>query len=213
MIVAGSKIGSSAAPPDVPVLGFEEELGADSSREEFECIYRTYRSRIYSLCLRMTGNCDQAEDLTQDTFLRAFQKLDTFRGESSFYFWLRRVAINVVLLQFQKPSERREASLDMLAEPDGSADSSSGMQFGGADRHLLSVADRIDLQRALDRLAAGFRAVLLLHDVEGYEHAEVSRRLSCSVGTSKSQLHKARTRMRGFLTEPSGREVLAARPA
>lgn len=149
----------------------------------------------------MTGNPDDADDLTQETFLRLFQKLDTFRGESAFSTWLRRITINVVLLRFQKASWRRETSTEALATPDPVTGCPCQLEFGGFDTHLMDTVDRISLQQAIDRLSPGFKTVLILHDIEGYEHVEISELMGCSVGTSKSQLHKARLKMRELLHE------------
>lgn len=167
--------------------------------DEFEDLYSTYRSRIWSLCLRMTGNPDDAEDLTQETFLRLFQKLDTFRGESAFCTWLRRIAINVVLLRFQKASWRRETSMETFEELDPVTGCPHKVEFGRLDARMMGAVDRVSLQRAIDQLPPGFKAVLILHDIEGYEHVEISELMGCSIGTSKSQLHKARLKMREYL--------------
>lgn len=161
---------------------------------EFEGLYKEYRARVFALCLCMTANRDEAEDLTQDTFVRLFSKLDTFRGESTFYTWLHRVAVNVVLLRFQKASWRRETSLDELTEAGGDT-----LEFGSFDAELTETIDRVDLERAIEQLPPGSKAVLLMHDVEGYQHNEISRQMGCSCGTSKSQLHKARSRVRELL--------------
>jgi RNA polymerase sigma-70 factor (ECF subfamily) len=169
--------------------------------DEFEHIYRMYGPRVRSLCLRMTGNRDEAEDLTQETFLRLLQKLDTFRGESAFYTWLRRVAVNVVLLRFQSASWRRETSLEELTELDPATGSPPKREFGREDTMLLGVVDRIDLQHAIGQLPPGFKAVFVLHDVEGFEHTEISKLMGCSIGTSKSQLHKARLKIRELVHE------------
>jgi len=169
--------------------------------DEFEELYVTYRSRVWSLCLRMTGNPDDAEDLTQETFVRLFQKLDTFRGDSAFCTWLRRIAINVVLLRFQKASWRHETSMEALTTLDPVTGCPIQMEFGGFDTQLMGAVDRISLQRAIDQLPPGFKAVLILHDLEGYEHAEISELMGCSIGTSKSQLHKARLKMRELLQQ------------
>lgn len=175
------------------------------SINEFESLYVSYRPRVWSLCLRMTGNPDDAEDLTQETFVRLFQKLDTFRGDSAFCTWLRRIAINVVLLRFQKASRRHETSMEALAALDTTTGRPHQMEFGGFDPSLMSAIDRITLQRAIDQLPPGFRAVLILHDIQGYEHVEISELMGCSIGTSKSQLHKARLKMREMLRQtPSG---------
>ena len=169
--------------------------------DNFEHIYAMYNARVYYLCLRMTGNADDAEDLSQEAFLRLIQKLGTFRGESAFYTWLRRLAINVVLLRFQSASWRREISLEELTDPDLVFGSPHPREFASVDLELLGAIDRIGLERAIDRLPPGFKAVFVLHDIEGYEHNEISRLLGCSIGTSKSQLHKARLKMRELLGE------------
>lgn len=177
-----------------------------SSPVELEHLYVTYRSRVWSLCLRMTGNTDEAEDLTQETFLRLSQKLDTFRGESTFYTWLRRLTINVVLLRLQSASWRRETSMEALTCPDPITGCPRKQVLCHTDSRLSEMADRIDLQRALDQLPPGFKTVLILHDIEGYEHVEISRLIGCSIGTSKSQLHKARLKMREFLRRRPGKQ-------
>jgi RNA polymerase sigma-70 factor, ECF subfamily len=181
--------------------------------EEFEHLYKAYRARVYSLCLYMTGNSDDAEDLTQETFLRLFCNLDTFRGESAFYTWLRRVAVNVVLLRFQKAYWRRETSLDELMDSDPSSSCSSKKEFGADDRVLLEIIDRVNLERVIDQLPPGFKNVLLLHDLEGYRHTEISKQIGCSLGTSKSQLHKARLRVRELLQDANRNQAREQRLA
>ncbi|MGE5327248.1 MAG: RNA polymerase sigma factor [Deltaproteobacteria bacterium] len=185
----------------------EAELPAavDSSNtphvDTLEDIYTRYNSRVYYLCLQMTGNVEDAEDLSQEAFLRMMQKLDSFRGESAFYTWFRRLAINVVLLKFQKASWRREVSLEELAEPGNCLEPRPQRAFASVDLGLMGAVDRIALERAMERLAPGLKAVFILHDIEGYEHPEIAALLGCSVGTSKSQLHKARLRLRELLNE------------
>lgn len=166
--------------------------------KKFEKLYKTYSLPIYCLCLRMTGNPDDAEDLMQETFVRLFQKHDTFRGESAFYTWLRRLAINQVLLGFDKAYRRRETSLEEMEEPNQPTGDVC-REFGALDAELQIAVERVCLERALRRLPRGFRKILVLHDVEGYEHSEISLRTGRSIGTSKSQLHKARLRMRELL--------------
>ena len=171
----------------------------ESEIDKFEELYTTYRSRVWALCLRMTGNPDDAEDLTQETFVRMFQKLNTFRGESAFCTWLRQIAIHVVLQRFQRASWRRETPIEEVTRPDPTSGCPHKVEFGKADTRLLEAVDRIRLQRAINQLPPGFRAVLILHDIEGYEHVEISELMGCSIGTSKSQLHKARLKMRELL--------------
>ncbi len=189
--------------------GTQSDLSRQSNQaliDEFEDLYRTYRSRVWALCLRMTGNPDDAEDLTQETFIRMFQKLDTFRGESAICTWLRRIAINVVLLRFQKASWRREKSIEELSGVDPITGCPRKMEFGRVDTQLTGAVDRITLQRAIDQLPPGFKSVFILHDIEGYEHVEISELMGCSVGTSKSQLHKARLKLRELLEQAPRKE-------
>lgn len=179
---------------------------------EFEDIYVTYRPRVWALCLRMTGNPDDAEDLTQETFIRIYQKLGTFRGESDFCTWLRRVAINVVLLRFQKASWRRETPIEELSSPDTITGCPHTVEFGKVDGRLLAAIDRIILEQAIEQLPNGFKAVLILHDIEGYGHVEISELMGWSIGTSKSQLHKARLKMRELLGFAAIGEYASPRP-
>ena len=167
-------------------------LAAAGDLKAFEDIYRTYHRRVYSRCLRMTRNASEAEDLTQDVFVQLFRKLKTFRGESSFSTWLHRMTVNAVLMHFRKPVVKSEQT---TYDSDDQHEIFSGRQTAGT----FSVLDRISLDEALAQLAPGYRAVFILHDVEGYEHSQIGEILGCSVGTSKSQLHKARLRLRTLL--------------
>jgi RNA polymerase sigma-70 factor (ECF subfamily) len=165
---------------------------ANGDLAAFERIYQTYYRVVYSRCLRMTRSVAEAEDLTQDVFIQVFRKLKTFRGESSFSTWLHRLTVNAVLMHFRKPRLKYEqTSLDDSA-PDQCVS-------GNESYNKLSIVDRIALNEAIRQLSPGYRAVLILHDVEGYEHSEISEMLGCAVGTSKSQLHKARMKLRRLL--------------
>jgi RNA polymerase sigma-70 factor, ECF subfamily len=165
----------------------------------FERLYQLHCRRVYSLCLRMVGNTAEAEDLTQEAFLQLFRKIATFRGESAFSTWLHRLAVNVVLMRLRKKSAA-ETSLEEVTEPD---EDSGGPRrdFGAPDLRLSGSIDRVNLQRAVDRLPPGYKAVFVLHDVQGYEHNEIADIMGCSIGNSKSQLHKARMRLRELLHE------------
>jgi RNA polymerase sigma-70 factor (ECF subfamily) len=165
----------------------------------FERLYRLHNRRVYSLCLRMVGNTAEAEDLTQEAFLQLFRKIATFRGESAFSTWLHRLAVNVVLMRLRKKSAT-ESSLDEMTEPD---EESGGPRrdFGMPDLRLSGSIDRVNLQRAVDQLPPGYKAVFVLHDVQGYEHNEIADIMDCSIGNSKSQPHKARMRLRELLHE------------
>jgi len=164
--------------------------------ESFEGLYVLHKRRVYSLCLRMTGNTTEAEDLTQEVFLQLYRKIATFRGESAFSTWLHRLAVNVVLMHLRKkglPLVSLEETLEPLQEEGPRKD------IGTRDNVLAGSLDRINLERAIERLPPGYRMVFVLHDVEGYEHNEIAEMLDCSIGNSKSQLHKARMKLRDLL--------------
>lgn len=161
----------------------------------FAALFEAHKRRVYSLCLRMTGDTAEAEDLSQEAFLQLFRKIATFRGESAFSTWLHRLVVNVVLMHLRKKG-LQQVSLD---EVDTSQDEPIKREYGEADKRLLHSIDRITLTHAITELPPGYRAVFVLHDVEGYEHNEIAQILSCSVGNSKSQLHKARLRLRQVL--------------
>jgi RNA polymerase sigma-70 factor (ECF subfamily) len=160
--------------------------------EAFAALFEAHKRRVYSLCLRMTGNTAEAEDLTQEAFLQLYRKISTFRGESAFSTWLHRLAVNVVLMHLRKKG-LQQISLD---EADTSQDEPVKRDYGSDDRRLTGSVDRIGLQKAIADLPPGYRAVFVLHDVEGYEHNEIAEIMKCSVGNSKSQLHKARMKLR-----------------
>jgi len=143
----------------------------------------------------MTGDTAEAEDLSQDAFLQLFRKISTFRGESAFSTWLHRLVVNVVLMRLRKKG-LQQVSLD---EVDTSQEEPVRRDYGEDDRRLLGSIDRIVLGRAIATLPPGYRTVFILHDVEGYEHNEIAQIMNCSVGNSKSQLHKARLKLREHL--------------
>lgn len=174
-------------------------LAQQGDASAFERIYRLHSRRVYALCLRMVGNPAQAEDFTQDAFLQLFRKIGTFRGESAFSTWLHRLAVNVVLMRLRKKS-LSESSLEETTDPD---DESSGPKrdFGGPDLRLSGSLDRVNLERAIEQLPPGYKSIFVLHDVQGYEHNEIAAIMKCSIGNSKSQLHKARMRLRGLLQD------------
>jgi RNA polymerase sigma-70 factor, ECF subfamily len=167
--------------------------------EAFAQLFHAHKAKIYSICLRMTNNSAQAEDLTQDAFLQVFRKLSTFKGNSALSTWLYRIAVNTVLMHFRKKA-LKQISLD---EPSSHDSTLVRREYGGRDRRLSGSVDRITLTRAIRDLPPGYRTIFLLHEVEGYEHQEIAKILDCSVGNSKSQLHKAKLRIREFLTNPA----------
>lgn len=166
--------------------------------DAFATLFHTHKSRIYSLCLRMTNNAAEAEDLAQDAFLQVFRKLATFRGDSALSTWLHRIAVNTVLMHFRRKTPCR-ISLD---EPFLNSDNSktTRREYGTRDGRLETSVSRLALARAISELPEGYRAIFILHEVNGYQHREIAKMLGCSVGTSKSQLHKAKLRIREILT-------------
>jgi RNA polymerase sigma-70 factor, ECF subfamily len=165
----------------------------------FEFLYHLHSRRVYALCLRMVNNPADAEDLMQEAFLQLFRKIGTFRGESAFSTWLHRMTVNVVLMRLRKKS-LPVASLEETTDPD---DETGGPRkdVGAPDLRLSGAVDRVNLERSVEKLPPGYRTVFVLHDVQGYEHNEIAEIMGCSVGNSKSQLHKARTRLRDLLQE------------
>jgi RNA polymerase sigma-70 factor, ECF subfamily len=188
-------------PTDVRELGEAEAIrrAQQGDAEAFERIYRLHNRRVYALCLRMVGNTAEAEDLTQDAFMQLFRKIGTFRGESAFSTWLHRLAVNVVLMRLRKKT-LSETSLDEVTDPDEDA-GGPRKDIGGPDLRLSGSVDRVNLERAVGQLPPGYRSVFVLHDVQGYEHNEIAAIMNCSIGNSKSQLHKARMRLRELLQE------------
>jgi RNA polymerase sigma-70 factor (ECF subfamily) len=160
----------------------------------FEELYARHNRRVFSLCLRMTGNVPEAEDLAQEVFIQLYRKIGSFRGESAFTTWLHRLTVNQVLMHFRKRGVKMEQTTD---------DGETPVQIvkGTEDPARMPVVDRIALDAAVVQLPPGYRTVFVLHDVEGHEHEEIARLLGCSVGTSKSQLHKARMKLRVLLRQ------------
>jgi RNA polymerase sigma-70 factor (ECF subfamily) len=165
----------------------------------FEHLYQLHSRRVYALCLRMVGNPSDAEDLMQEAFLQLFRKIGTFRGESAFSTWLHRMTVNVVLMRLRKKS-LPAASLEETTEPDEET-GGPRKDIGAPDLRLSGAVDRVNLERSIEKLPPGYRTVFVLHDVQGFEHNEIAGIMGCSVGNSKSQLHKARTRLRELLQE------------
>ena len=181
-----------------PKATSETQLIARAQRgdeEAFAALFEMHKRRVYSLCLRMTGDATEAEDLAQDAFLQLFRKIATFRGESAFSTWLHRLVVNVVLMHLRKKGLQQVP----LEEMDNAQEDAVKREYGDDDRRLLGSIDRLVLARAIEQLPPGYRSVFVLHDVEGYEHNEIAQIMDCSVGNSKSQLHKARLKLREAL--------------
>jgi RNA polymerase sigma-70 factor, ECF subfamily len=171
------------------------ERAKQGDAEAFEALYNLHKRRVYSLCLRMTANTAAAEDLTQEAFLQLFRKIGTFRGESAFSTWLHRMAVNVVLMQLRK----KGLPVVPLEENIETEEEAPRKEPGADDPRLAGSIDRMQLQRSIASLPPGYRMIFLLHDVEGYEHNEIAEMVGCSIGNSKSQLHKARMKLREIL--------------
>ena len=180
--------------PQIP-----QSLGA-ALLEQFDVLYHTYGRRVYRQCFRMLGNREDAEDLTQEVFLQLFRKAGTFRGEASFSTWLHRLTVNTVLMQIRR--QRRWHGVVR------SLDAAAGADVGAGDVPALvsvlrvpavSPCDKISLEVAIAHLASGYKEIFLLHDVAGYRHDEIAMLLGINEGTSKSQLHKARVRLRALI--------------
>ena len=167
--------------------------------DAFATLFETHKMRIYSLCLRMTKNATEAEDLVQDTFLHVFRKLATFRGDSALSTWLYRIAVNTVLMHYRRMSPDRVSLDDTSRSPESAK--LVRREYGTQDGRLETSVSRVALTRAISELPEGYRAIYILHEVQGHLHREIATLLGCSVGTSKSQLYKAKLRIRELLTK------------
>jgi len=171
------------------------ELSQASSKGDmaaFEEVYNRHHRRVYAICLRMLKNANEAEDLTQDVFIQLHRKIGSFRGDSAFTTWLHRLTVNQVLMHFRKRTVKMEKVTDEGETP-------VQIVKGSEKPSRMPVVDKIAIENAIKELPNGYRNVFILHDIEGFEHEEVARILGCSVGTSKSQLHKARLKLRKLL--------------
>lgn len=176
-----------SAPVSAPVPA-DVLLAAGGDRRAFERLYREHVERVYALCTRMLGDRMLAEEVTQDVFVRVWDKLPGFRGESAFSTWLHRVTVNVVLSRRERASVQERRAVD-----DEEA-------VNAAATRPVSVGDRLDLEAAIAGLPNGARKVFVLHDVEGFTHEEIGEQLGITPGGSKAQLHRARMLLRTALT-------------
>lgn len=161
----------------------------------FEYLYKSHCKRVFGICYRMLRDRSDAEDVTQQVFLGLFRKIGTFRGDACFSTWLHRVTFNAALMHLRK-RKPEEIYPDSSAT---SADSESLYELSAEDTSIVGTVDRLNLTRAIQQLAPGYKRLFLLHDVMGYEHREIAELVGCSVGCSKSQVFKARRRLRVFL--------------
>ncbi len=187
-------VAEAQKPPQQPTDFELAQKSAAGDTAAFEEIYHRHFRRVYALCLRMMGNPTEAEDMTQDVFLQLFNKIGMFRGDSAFTTWLHRMTVNQVLMHFRKRSTRSEKTTEEGETP-------VQIVQGTANPDKMPVVDRIALERALQQLPNGYRTVFVLHDIEGYEHYEVADMLGIAEGTSKSQLHKARLKLRQLIKQ------------
>lgn len=184
-------MGLAASKAESPLMSDSADvaLAATGDRQAFERLYRTHANTVYSLCARMSGSRTKGEELTQDVFVRTWEKLPQFRGESAFSTWLHRLAVNVVL-NARKSDGKHASRMD-----EGGADEERWSEVSGAPMH----AERMDLQKAIGKLPAGARRIFVLHDIEGYKHEEIAGIFGITVGGSKAQLHRARLLLREAL--------------
>ena len=193
----GAKIASYAKAKDFELT----QAAAVGDMGAFEEVYQRHHRRVYSICLRMLQNAHEAEDLTQDVFIQLYRKIGSFRGDSAFTTWLHRMTVNQVLMHFRKRNVKFEKTTEEGDTPDQ-------VVAGTANPDKMPIVDKIALENAIDQLPDGYKNVFVLHDVEGFEHEEVAKILGCSVGTSKSQLHKARLKLRKLLKKKANPRLL-----
>ncbi|MEX2191079.1 MAG: sigma-70 family RNA polymerase sigma factor [Bacteroidota bacterium] len=175
------------ASPHIPDIVRRSQAG---DVKAFEELYREHEGRVFAVCLRMIANTSRAEELTQDVFVRVWEMLGTFRGESAFSSWLHRVAVNIVLVDIrsQQRYQQRVTTVDDLEPYD-------------RENSLSRPGESIDLETAMTRLPKQARAIFVLHDIEGYRHEEIAKSMGLAVGTTKAQLHRARKLLREVLEQ------------
>src|SRR5258706_11322078 len=183
--------------PDSSSFSEAIRLAQQGDAAAFEIIYQQHSARVYALCLRMLCDPVQAEDLVQEVFIQLFRKIHTYRGESVFSTWLHRLTANLVLMHLRRKKPISISLDEVTGSEEG--DDKPRNEIGGPDPRLSGLLDRLNLQWAIDQLPEGYREIFVLYDVQGYEHSEIAKILGSSIGNSKSQLHKARKRLRELL--------------
>jgi RNA polymerase sigma-70 factor (ECF subfamily) len=192
-LVVGSKVVASEPLHNKDTSDLElTKAAANGDAIAFEELYRRHHRRVFSLCLRMLQNTSEAEDLCQDVFIQLYRKCGSFRGDSAFATWIHRMTVNQVLMHFRKRSVKHERTSDDGEIPDQ-------VLPGTGNPDKMRILDKIALEKAIEQLPDGYKLVFVLHDVEGFEHEEVARIIGRSVGTSKSQLHKAHLKLQKLL--------------
>ena len=165
----------------------------DCDHQAFQALYLKYQHRVYSTCLRMTKNASESEDLTQEIFIRLFRTIGSFRGESAFTTWLHRLTVNHVLMHFRKRKLRPELTNE-------NEESLANVAASTHDPMRMRIVNRILFSEVMAKLPEGYRQAIILYDIEGLEHKEIAERRGRSIGTSKSQLHKARAMLRELIS-------------
>jgi RNA polymerase sigma-70 factor (ECF subfamily) len=174
----------------------------NADQERFHKLYQTHHRRVYSICLRMTKDTSDAEDLTQEVFVQLFRTVGSFRGDSAFTTWLHRLTVNHVLMHLRK--HKRRLRSEQLTE-----NGEMPVQVAVSNKRT-NIMDRILLSEVMAKLPNGYREAVILHDIHGLEHKEIARRKGRSEGTSKSQLHKARATLRALITQPAPAQSVQA---
>jgi RNA polymerase sigma-70 factor, ECF subfamily len=209
-LIGSSLLGSNGIPADgengsaAPARFIQDNAvtrAQAGDHDAFSELYTQHKRRVFAICMRMVRDFSLAEDLTQETFLQLHRKLTSFRGDSVFTTWLHRLAVNIVLMHLRKRA-LPVVSLDYLVAD--VPDERVGRSFGTRDLTQAGVVDRLAIERAVAALAPGYRCIYVLHDVEGYAHCEIASMQDCTLGNSKSQLHKARRVLRGVLGTQAG---------
>ena len=169
------------------------QKAASGDIEAFEKIYWKHHRRIFGICIQMTKSVIEGEDLTQQIFLNLFRKIGSFRGDSAFSTWLHRMSVNQILMHFRTNKSRKEETTEDGELPEAAFSQTKQPKDGN------QILDHYQLSEAIAKLPDGYRKVVILHDIQGFEHEEIARMLGCATGTTKSQLHKARKKLRRML--------------
>ncbi|MEM9557718.1 MAG: RNA polymerase sigma factor [Acidobacteriota bacterium] len=200
MKISAIRESATAASTPAPTSASEPaDLALERARRgdvgAFEVVYRRHVDRVYALCLRLCGDVQEAEEATQDAFVRAWRRLDSFRGDAAFTTWMHRLTVNTVLGRWRAAGRYRERVLAL----DDLVDDADADDLAPPTRPQDGL--RLDLERAIARLPRGARTVFVLHDLEGLRHRDIAERTGLAVGTSKTQLHRARRLLRRFLDD------------
>lgn len=172
------------------------KLAQSGDSAAFETLYKLHSKRLYNICYRIVRNTAEAEDLTQQAFLQLFRNIGKFRGESNFSTWAHRITVNLVLMHLRR---KKRSDGIMQSFDDAASNPDTIRETGSSDNSLLGAIDRLNLLRAIRKLPAGYKRIFLLHDLVGYKHSEIASILKCSTGCTKSQIHKARRKLRLLL--------------